>query len=109
MENVKFELEELKNKYEESEAKRRELEDKNSELAKLVAYYEECFRLNQHRQFGQSSEKSDADSRQILLVFDEAENEAQVKKPEQSVEEITYSRSRRSCTTAERKISIHSL
>ena len=26
----------------------------NSELAKLVAYYEECFRLNQHRQFGQS-------------------------------------------------------
>ena len=40
MKNVIFELEEMKNKYEESEAKRRELEDKNSELAKLVAYYE---------------------------------------------------------------------
>ena len=98
MKNVIFELEEMKNKYEESEAKRRELEDKNSELAKLVAYYEECFRLNQHRQFGQSSEKTDADSRQILIVFDETENEAQLKKPEPSVEEITYTRHRRSCT-----------
>lgn len=98
MKNVIFELEELKNKYEESEAERRKLEAKNSELAKLVAYYEECFRLNRHRQFGQSSEKTDADSRQILLVFDEAEKEAQVKKPEPSVEEITYTRRRRSCT-----------
>ena len=103
MENVICQLEELKTKYSELEHKTSELEDKNSyleeknsELAKLVAYYEECFRLNRHRQFGQSSEKADSDSRQILLVFDEAENEAEVKMPEPSVEEITYTRRR--CT-----------
>ena len=103
MENVICQLEELKTKYSELEHKTSELEDKssyleekNSELAKLVAYYEECFRLSKHRQFGQSSEKADSDSRQILLVFDEAENEAEVKIPEPSVEEITYTRRR--CT-----------
>ena len=98
MENVICELEELKTKYSELEDKNSYLEEKNSELAKLVAYYEECCRLNRHRQFGQSSEKTDSDSRQILLVFGEAENEAQLKKPEPSVEEITYTRRRRSCT-----------
>ena len=60
MKNVVCELEELKTKYSELEHKTSELEDKNSyleeknsELAKLVAYYEECFRLNRLRQFGQ--------------------------------------------------------
>jgi transposase len=88
MENVISELEELKTKC-------RKLEEKNSELSKLVAYYEECFRLNKHREFGQSSEKADADSQQTLLVFDEAENEADVKKPEPALEGITYTRHRR--------------
>ena len=96
MENVICQLEELKTKYSELENKNSDLKEKNSELAKLVAYYEECFRLNRHRQFGQSSERADSDSRQILLVFDEAENEAEVKIPEPSVEEITYTRRR--CT-----------
>ena len=96
MKNVIIELEEIKTKYEESEAERRKLKDKNSELAKLVAYYEECLRLSKHRQFGQSSEKADADSRQLLLIFDEVENEAVVKMAEPSVEEITYTRRR--CT-----------
>jgi len=82
MENLIYELEKLKIKYGKSEADRHELkkknselegknlklegknseledmnlklENKNSELVKLVAYYEECFRLNRHRQFGQS-------------------------------------------------------
>ena len=115
MENVICQLEELKTKYSELENKTSELEDKNSklkektseledknsdlkeknsELAKLVAYYEECFHLNQHRQFCQSSEKADSDLRQILLLFDEAENEAEVKISEPSVEEITYTRRR---------------
>ena len=112
MENIICQLEELKTKYCELEdensnlaskntyleEKNTYLEDKNTELAKLVAYYEECFRLNQHRNFGRSSEKADADSRQMILIFDEAENEAQAKKPEPSVEEITYTRKRRRCT-----------
>jgi len=113
MENLIYELEKLKIKYGKSEADRHELkkknseledknseledmnlklENKNSELVKLVAYYEECFRLNRHRQFGQSSEKADADSRQMLLVFDEAEKEADEKRPEPEIEEITYAR-----------------
>lgn len=73
------------------ESERKVLEDKNAELMKLVAYYEERFRLSQHRLFAQSSEKTMADERQMLL-FDEAENEACAKKPEPSVEEITYTR-----------------
>ena len=106
MENLICELEKLKIKYGKSEADRHELKkknseledknselaSKNSELAKLVAYYEECFRLNRHKQFGQSSEKADADSRQMLLVFDEAEKEADEKRPEPEIEEITYAR-----------------
>jgi predicted nuclease with TOPRIM domain len=76
MENVICQLEELKTKYSELEHKTSDLEDKNSyleeknsELAKLVAYYEECFRLSKHRQFGQSSEKADSDSRQNNFVL----------------------------------------
>ncbi|MGE4446117.1 MAG: transposase [Synergistaceae bacterium] len=106
MENLICELVELKTKYSELEHKTSELaskaseledknsylEDKNAELAKLVAYYEECFRLNRHRRFGQSSEKADADSRQMLLVFDEAEKEADEKRPEPEIEEIRYAR-----------------
>ena len=103
MENIMRQLEELKIKYIEQEAriselleKYSELEKKNSELGKLVAYYEECLRLNKHRQFGRSSEKADADARQTLLIFDEAEAESELKKPEPELEEITYTRRR--CT-----------
>ena len=53
MEELIRELEELKNKY--------------AELEKKVAYYEECLRLSRHRQYASSSEKSEADSRQLLL------------------------------------------
>jgi len=76
MENVICQLEKLKTKYSGLEHKNSDLKEKNSELAKLVAYYEECFRLNQHHQFGPSSEKADSDSRQVFLVFDEVEKDA---------------------------------
>ena len=45
MENVICQREELKTKYSELEHKNSDLKEKNSELAKLVAYYEKCFRL----------------------------------------------------------------
>ena len=54
-----------------------------------VSYYEESLRLSQHRGFSSSSEKSATESRQILLFY-EAENEAEAKRAEPSVEEITY-------------------
>ena len=78
-----------------SESERRKLEDKNAELAKLVAYYEERFRLSQHKLFAQSSEKSKADENQTLLIFDEAENEADIRYKEPTSEKITYTRKKR--------------
>ena len=113
MENILRELEELRIKYHQSEESRHTLEDKNTNLKaerlklteqnavlqKLVAHYEELYRLNKHRKFGQSSEKSFYDEHQTLLVFDEAENEADAKKPEPTTEEISaYVRHKRSGT-----------
>ena len=108
MEELIRELEELREKYQKSsemlslsEGERFMLKEKNlrleaerEALQKKVSYYEECIRLSQHRQFASSSEKSCADARQLLL-FDEAENEADVKKAEPAVEEITYTRRKR--------------
>ncbi|MCC8057441.1 hypothetical protein [Cloacibacillus sp.] len=67
------------------------LELERQKLEKKVAYYEECIRLSRHRHYASSSEKSEADSCQLLL-FDEVENESDVKKPEPIVCEITYTR-----------------
>lgn len=91
MEELIRELEELKNKYAELEEKNSGLELERQKLEKKVAYYEESLRLSRHRQYASSSEKSKADSHQLLL-FDEAENESDVKKPEPTVCEITYTR-----------------
>ena len=107
MEKIMRELEELRNKYQEaqdkyqetndkyleSETERHKLENKNAELQRLVEYYEQRFRLSQYKEFASSSEKTDG-FRQLLL-FDEPENEAAPKKPEPTVEEITYSRRKR--------------
>ena len=123
MKNTPSKLEELQTKYEKSEAERlklasentelatvnseladknltletqyRALSNKNEELAALIAHYEARLRLSCQRQFGQSSEKSQIDPNQMLLIFDEAENEAQPKKTEPTVEEITYTRRKR--------------
>jgi len=52
-----------------------------TELERLVKYYEEQFRLNKHRQFGASSEKSEYDQ---LNLFNESEAtaDANVSEPE---------------------------
>ena len=69
-----------------------ELKKENISLKTLVKYYEEQFRLLQHKRFGSSSEKTDP--RQMLL-FDEAENEADHRKPEPTLEQIIYTRRKR--------------
>jgi transposase len=70
------------------------LERKVEELSSLVKYYEEMFRIYQHKKFGSSSEKTSP--RQMeLFTFDEAENEADNKVPEPAIEEITYKRRKR--------------
>lgn len=58
-----------------------------AQLKALVKYYEERFRLSQHRQFGGSSEKSQYDYAQ-LSIFDEAELFANAKEPEPALEEV---------------------
>ena len=97
MKNILLELDEWRNKYEESEVKRQELEgettelkNKTEELKALVKYYEEQLRLASHKKYGASSEKTEPS--QQLFLFDEAENEADAHKPEPTVEEITYIR-----------------
>ena len=67
------------------------LKKRITELESLVKYYEELYRLHQHRKFGTSSEKTHSEQ---LSLFDEAENEADKHKLEPAVEQITYTRRR---------------
>lgn len=91
MEKILHELEEWRNKYQQSDAELQALKDKYAELQALVKHYEERERLSNQRKFGASSEKSDYLAGQLQL-FDEAEAEALPRKPEPTVEEITYTR-----------------
>ena len=59
------------------------------ELSAKLKWYEEQFRLSKARQFGASSEKTNPDQ---LCLFDEAEQEADPKVVEPTVEEIAYKR-----------------
>ena len=70
----------------------KELERRIAELEALNKYYEEQFRLAKHRQFGQSSEKSEYGEQ--LGLFDEAENTASLKKVEE-LETISWERTKR--------------
>ena len=71
-----------------------ELRKENSELKILVKYYEEQHRLLQQKRFGASSEKTDLRQKELPL-FDEAENEADRRRPEPSFEQIAYTRRKR--------------
>jgi transposase len=66
------------------------LERKVAEQSALIKYYEEQFRLLQRKRFGSSSEKTSPGQKE--LFFDEAENEADRRKPEPALEQITYTR-----------------
>ena len=62
-----------------------ELKSRIAELESLVKFYEGQFRLNQHRQFGASSEKSEYDQ---LHLFNEVEATADETVPEPELTEI---------------------
>ncbi len=66
-----------------------QLEQQNAEFMTKVHWFEEQFRLHQHRQFGASSEKTNQDQQQL---FNEAEAEAKPALAEPVMEEITYCR-----------------
>lgn len=60
-----------------------------AELNAKLKWYEEQYRLSQQKQFGSSSEKSDVDQ---LNLFNEAEDTADPKLQEPTLETITYER-----------------
>ena len=70
------------------------LREEVEKLNVLVKYYEEQLALLKHQKYGASSEKTQSANRQLLL-FDEAEKEADHRKPEPTLEEITYKRRKR--------------
>lgn len=64
----------------------------NEELKARLRWYEEQFRLSQHRRFAASSEKTHPDQ---LLLFNETEAEADPAKEEPVLENIAYTRKKR--------------
>jgi transposase len=87
MENMILEVEKHKKSIE-------TLEKEIVELKALVKYYEEQYRLSQHKKFGSSSEKTSPGQTE-LNFFDEAENESAKHISEPTVEQITYARHKR--------------
>lgn len=82
---------------EQSQDLQAQLEQQNAKLQKQVAeltakvkWYEEQFRLNQHKKFGASSEKTPPE--QLTFLFNEAEAEADPTRKEPTMETITYRR-----------------
>lgn len=66
-----------------------ELQLQNTELTAKLKWYEEQFRLSQQKRFGASSERTPPEQ---LLLFNEAEAEADPTMAEPTVETITYER-----------------
>jgi transposase len=65
------------------------LQDRLTELAAKVRWFEEQHRLDLHRRFGASSEKTDPGQ---FMLFDEAEAACDPSAAEPTIEEITYKR-----------------
>lgn len=78
----------------EIETKAKVLEQQNAELQAKIQWYEEQLRLQAHRQYGRSSEKSSSDQLELPL-FNEAEITATPMMPEPSLETVTYERKRK--------------
>ncbi len=71
------------------------LENKNIELSVKLNWFEEHFRLDQHRLFGRSSEKTTCPEQQTLFNEAEALDAVKPAVPEPTVEEITYTRKKK--------------
>ena len=66
-----------------------QLEQQNAELNARLRWYEEQLRLSRQKQFGASSEKTEAEQ---LNLFNEAEDTANPQAEEPTIETITYQR-----------------
>jgi transposase len=76
---------------EQLETQNAKLEQQNAELTAKLKWYEEQFRLAQHKRFGASSEKTHPDQMELNL-FNEAEVLATPASEEPTMETATYSR-----------------
>lgn len=76
---------------EELQQQKAKLEQQNAELTAKLQWYEEQFRLAQHKRFGTSSEKTHPDQLEMNL-FNEAEVLATPASEEPQTETLTYSR-----------------
>src|SRR3954452_20957425 len=76
------------------EVEKRLLEQQNAELQAKLEWYEEQLRLQAHRQYGRSSEKSSSDQLELPL-FNEAEITATPVMPEPTIETVTYERKKK--------------
>ncbi|MFV8830583.1 IS66 family transposase, partial [Alkalihalobacterium sp. APHAB7] len=90
---------------EELEERVSSLEKQNAELTAKIKWFEEQFRLSKQRQFGTSSEKTNADQLELPL-FNEAEISADPTIEEPTVETITYKRKK---TKGQRDIKLENL
>ncbi|WP_217267415.1 IS66 family transposase zinc-finger binding domain-containing protein, partial [Thermanaeromonas sp. C210] len=85
-------IEELREHCAQLEQQCMQLERENAELTAKLNWFMEQFRLSKKRQFGSSSERTEALKEQQLLLFNEAEVEARPEEAEPDLETITYQR-----------------
>lgn len=71
------------------------LESQKAELSAKLNWFEEHFRLNQHRLYGRSSEQTVHPEQQTLFNEAEALDSVKPAVPEPTVEEITYKRKKK--------------
>lgn len=83
------------NKIHELEDKIALLENEKAELLAKLNWFEENFRLNQHRLYGRSSEQTTHSDQQTLFNEAEALDAVKPAVPEPTVEEITYKRKKK--------------
>jgi transposase len=83
------------NKISELEDKIALLENEKAELLAKLNWFEEHFRLNQHRLYGRSSEQTVHPEQQTLFNEAEALDSVNPAVPEPTVEEITYKRKKK--------------
>jgi transposase len=81
----------LEQQYNQLEQQNTALDQRNAELTAQMNWLMEQLRLNKHRQFGASSEKT-VPGQEQLSFFNEAEAEAQPDLAEPTVETVTYQR-----------------
>jgi len=83
----------LRTTIEKSQKENEILRQEKAELELKVKWFEEQFRLQQHKLFGRSSEKMEMPEQ--LMLFNESESEYNPDVKEVTIEEITYKRKKR--------------